>query len=236
MQASRQLLQNDFEVIVPQSKPLSPGEILGCTAPKLKDQDIIIYLGDGRFHLEAIMIANPTLPAYRYDPYSKKFTREYYEHEEMHSLRKHAINQSIECQKFGLILGTLGRQGSPVVLKNLQKRLEEKGKTCTVVLLSEIFPSKLDQFNDIDCWIQIACPRLSIDWGYAFTKPLLNPYEASVVLDSIPYQENYPMDFYENDSLGNWTPNHGKGIRKPRVKPTPSSKLNQKRVEQPVVN
>ena len=30
-------------------------------------------------------------------------------------------------------------------------------------------------------WIQIACPRLSIDWGYAFAKPLLSPYEVSQV-------------------------------------------------------
>ena len=29
----------------------------------------------------------------------------------------------------------------------------------------------------VDAWIQIACPRLSIDWGYAFKKPLLSPYE-----------------------------------------------------------
>jgi 2-(3-amino-3-carboxypropyl)histidine synthase len=60
-------------------------------------------------------------------------------------------------------------------------------------------------------WIQIACPRLSIDWGYAFPKPLLTPYEASVVLDAIDWQSIYPMDFYANDSLGPWTPNHGKG-------------------------
>lgn len=33
-----------------------------------------------RFHLEAIMIANPTIPAYRYDPYARVFTRERYDH------------------------------------------------------------------------------------------------------------------------------------------------------------
>ena len=27
---------------------------------------IFSYLGDGRFHLEAVMIANPSIPAYRY--------------------------------------------------------------------------------------------------------------------------------------------------------------------------
>jgi 2-(3-amino-3-carboxypropyl)histidine synthase len=33
--------------------------------------DAIIYLGDGRFHLESVMIANPSVAAYRYDPYAK---------------------------------------------------------------------------------------------------------------------------------------------------------------------
>ena len=50
--------------------------------------------------------------------------------------------------------------------------------------------------------------RLSIDWGYAFPKPLLSPYEASVALKTVQWQEKYPMDFYSNDSLGAWTNNH----------------------------
>jgi hypothetical protein len=28
-------------------------------------------------------------------------------------------------------------------------------------------------------WVQVACPRLSIDWGKAFPKPLLTPYEVT---------------------------------------------------------
>ncbi len=37
------------------------GEILGCTSPTVGGADILIYLGDGRFHLESAMIANPNL-------------------------------------------------------------------------------------------------------------------------------------------------------------------------------
>ncbi|CAG8677558.1 14399_t:CDS:10 [Funneliformis caledonium] len=211
IQATKKHLEDDYSLFVPQAKPLSPGEILGCTSPKLGEQDAIIYLGDGRFHLESIMIANPDIPAFRYDPYSKKFTRERYDHTEMHSLRKHAIDLAKRAKKFGLILGTLGRQGSPKVLEYLETKIKSHGLDYICVLLSEIFPNKLEQFQDIDAWIQIACPRLSIDWGYAFQKPLLTPYEASVALDAIDWQSNYPMDFYANDSLGPWTPNHGKG-------------------------
>jgi 2-(3-amino-3-carboxypropyl)histidine synthase len=32
-----------YEAMIPRSKPLSPGEILGCTAPRLSDVDAILY-------------------------------------------------------------------------------------------------------------------------------------------------------------------------------------------------
>ncbi|KAK7883116.1 hypothetical protein WMY93_029290 [Mugilogobius chulae] len=209
LQAVSSALKPDYEVLVPQCRPLSPGEILGCTSPRLdRNVNAIIYLGDGRFHLESIMIANPDTPAYRYDPYSKVFSREYYDHNAMRELRLQAIDKARSAQRWGLILGSLGRQGSPKVLEHLESRLESLGKSFTRVLLSEIFPSKLELMADVDAWIQIACPRLSIDWGTAFKKPLLSPYEAAVALQEVSWKEVYPMDFYSNQSCGPWTPNH----------------------------
>lgn len=58
----------------------------------------------------------------------------------------------------------------------------------------------------------MACPRLSIDWGTAFPKPLLTPYEAAVALRDISWQQPYPMDFYAGSSLGPWTVNHGRDL------------------------
>lgn len=91
------------------------------------------YVGDGRFHLESIMIANPTVPAFRYDPYSKKLTRERYDHVEMRDVRMDAVRRarmsithyetggkSADDQPlWGVVLGTLGRQGN---FKQLQVR------------------------------------------------------------------------------------------------------------------
>lgn len=198
-----------YNITVPQSKPLSPGEILGCTAPKV-DCDAIVYLGDGRFHLEAIMIANPKIPAYKYDPYEKKFTIEQYDHKTMQENRHKQLKIAEEAGKFGLILGTLGRQGSTKVLSNIEKQIKNADRKYIKILLSEIFPSKLNLFG-LDAFVQIACPRLSIDWGLAFSKPLLTPYECSVSLGNSRWMKEdgtYPMDFYSNDSLGPWTPNY----------------------------
>ncbi|KAJ2994441.1 Diphthamide biosynthesis protein 1 [Globomyces sp. JEL0801] len=211
-------LSTDYELYVPQCRPLSKGEILGCTAPKLNGQELLIYLGDGRFHLEAIMIANPGVSSYRYDPYSKKFTRELYDHKEMYALREEAISIAKTGKKYGLILG------SSKVMDHIEKQLRERNIEYVRILLSEILPDKLSLFNDIDVFIQIACPRLSIDWGYSYPKPLLTPYEAAVVFEQIPKWSTvgdgtYPMDFYAKDSLGPWTPNHDPNIK---VKPVRS--------------
>lgn len=51
---------------------------------------------------------------------------------------------------------------------------------------------------------QVACPRLSIDWGKGFAKPVLTPYEALVCLGETEWREVYPMDFYASGS-GPWT-------------------------------
>jgi 2-(3-amino-3-carboxypropyl)histidine synthase len=209
-----------LRVVTPQIAPLSKGEVLGCTAPKLEasaNVDLILYLGDGRFHLEAAMIANPNLPAYRYDPYSRKLTRESYSHEAMLGMRSSAIATANKAKKWGLILGALGRQGNSNTLNMIETHLQQKGIPFINLLLSEIYPGKLAMFEDVDCWVQVACPRLSIDWGYAFPRPLLTPYEALVVLGSQNHWDEgdgvYPVDYYANNGLGRTTEKVAKLVR-----------------------
>lgn len=233
-----------YQVTIPQVKPLSPGEILGCTSPKLpqgvaEGVDGIIYVGDGRFHLESIMIANPRLPAFRYDPYEKRFVREWYDHKTMRGNRSQAVDlarQSIQMDSnsnekgWGLVLGTLGRQGSTKVLSHLTAMLGPSKLPVVPILLSELSPQKLSLFGpSLSVFVQTSCPRLSIDWGDAFERPLLSPYEAAVAFDKTKgwvnrievqgenqkeQEGDYPMDFYADQSRGPWTPRHGQGVRK----------------------
>lgn len=184
------------------------------------------------------MIANPTVPAFRYDPYSKKLTRERYNHDEMRRNRDQAVQSARESitsltpsldlteqdlttklsgpgqqpQLWGVILGTLGRQGS---FKQLQAIINQlSGSRISIpyvpILLSEVSPAKLSLFDPhISTFVQTSCPRLSIDWGYAFTRPLLSPYEANVALGRVngwmgeaieggeTKKTTYSMNFYE---------------------------------------
>lgn len=201
----RSVLEDDgIYVIPPQTRPLSKGEVLGCTSARLDELlDAMVYVGDGRFHLESSMIHNPHIPAFRYDPYLRKFTREHYDHAQMVLVRRDAIETARRASRVGLILGALGRQGNPQTLDRLERVFAEAGIETVKIILSEIFPQKLAMFDHIDAFVQVACPRLSIDWGYAFTKPLLTPYEAMTLMGGDTWvEEYYPMDYYKKDGYG----------------------------------
>lgn len=211
------MTQKNYEhVSIPQVKPLSPGEVLGCTSPKLHQHTtktaVVCFVADGRFHLESTLISNPHINTfYRYDPYGKSLTEEAYDYAGMHKLRLTATQQAKSAQTFGIILGTLGRQGNPAIVKQIQTSLRAHKKRSFLMLLSEITPAKLQLFGDkVDAWVQVACPRLSVDWGHYLShdnRPVLTPYELSVALEETEWQEVYPMDFYSQEG-GPWSNYH----------------------------
>lgn len=55
-------------------------------------------------------------------------------------------------------------------------------------------------------WVQVACPRLSIDWGEAFDKPLLTPYEVSFLCLSPMIQLRQAHLQHTGSILGSFSP------------------------------
>ncbi|KAG1657037.1 hypothetical protein FOA52_009232 [Chlamydomonas sp. UWO 241] len=244
IQLGRQRLAGDYPSLdIPKVKPLSPGEVLGCTAPVLPkgnpdapSPDALLFVADGRFHLEAIMIANPELPAFRYDPYARALTRERYDQRGMRSVRRRMIERARNGgPRWAVVLGTLGRQGNPHIVTMLQGHLSARGLPFVTLLMSEISPSRLAAIEDVDVFVQVACPRLSIDWGEGFARPTLTPYEALIALGEVPAWweeaggrgadtndgdagsiEPYPMDYYSKDGgvwNSSWHKNAAKAAR-----------------------
>ncbi|WUR03419.1 diphthamide biosynthesis enzyme (DPH1) [Vairimorpha necatrix] len=177
---------------MPQIKPLSRSEVLGCTSPIIKNSKNVISIGDGRFHLESVMINNPTLSFYQYCPFSRKLTREFYDYDKMVKNREKNIKKARAGKIFGIILGTLGKQGNKTILKNVISKL--KDYKLYVFQMEEITPNLLDRYEFIDSFVQISCPRLSTDWGESFKKPLLSSYEVFYELGS-----EYKLDYYSKE-------------------------------------
>lgn len=81
-----------------------------------------------------------------------------------------------------MILGTLGRQGSPKIFQRIRQLLG-KSRRVYLFLMAELNPAKMSTINGIEvrqvhsntykmfqAWVQVSCPRLSIDWGSGFSK------------------------------------------------------------------
>lgn len=69
----------------------------------------------------------------RYDPYGRVLTQEEYDQEGMRRVRRAAVERARDARSWGLVLGTLGRQGNPRILDHLQQLMVAKGLQHSVV-------------------------------------------------------------------------------------------------------
>lgn len=65
----------------------------------------------------------------------------------MKQIRFEQLEKAKDAKFFGVILGTLGRQGSTKVLDEIQELMRRHNKKYFVLFLSEILPDKLKRFK-----------------------------------------------------------------------------------------
>ena len=138
---SKAILEKEgyINLLIPQEKPRSSGEVLGCTSPVLEDNSTVVFLCDGRFHMEAVMIRNPTTKFYQYNPYNKIMSIEEYDNKKMMQIRQDAIKISKNNGKrICIIFGVLGRQGNQYILQRIEDSLKGKGLEYTILMNSEV--------------------------------------------------------------------------------------------------
>ena len=81
---------------------------------------------------------NPSVRTLRYNPYTMELTEEEYNLNKMRSIRSTEIEKAKIATHWGIVLGTLGRQGNEMILERLKTILKKKNIVYDVVLLSEI--------------------------------------------------------------------------------------------------
>eukprot|EP00768_Dysnectes_brevis_P002845 gnl/Dysnectes_brevis/2080_a2410_1306.p1 GENE.gnl/Dysnectes_brevis/2080_a2410_1306~~gnl/Dysnectes_brevis/2080_a2410_1306.p1 ORF type:complete len:343 (+),score=47.26 gnl/Dysnectes_brevis/2080_a2410_1306:152-1180(+) len=168
------LHEHGRQVTLPRRSPLPPGEILGCTCPQFPDVDCIVSVVDGLFHLEAAALANPDKKIIRLDPTSLTIDQPDCRVSTRITGRREVV-RSLPDGRAGVVLGTLGRQGSVGTFRHLYRTMSPRP---LLVVLPEVFPHFLSRWG-IAWWVQLACPRLSLDWGDEMGSTiLLNAQEA----------------------------------------------------------
>lgn len=148
------------------------GQVIGCNvsnAIKIKDKvDSFLFIGSGKFHpLEIALKTNK--PVYIANPSSKTIERlPVKKIEEYKKRRKGAYLKFLAANKIGILISikpgqyTLGRYSTlNEKLKKafvLQKKLK---KESYIFLFDTLTENDLENFPDIECWVNTACPRLN---------------------------------------------------------------------------
>ncbi|MBI2499664.1 diphthamide synthesis protein [Candidatus Woesearchaeota archaeon] len=136
------------------------GPILGCNIDKIlpiKDEvDAFLYIGSGDFH--PLALAKLNKPIYIANPLTNKFSK--ISEEEIKKLEKQLKGKIIKyytAKKLGIIVSTKPGQNLFFQALNLQKKLK---KPSFLFICNDLDLNELENFPDIDLWINTACPRI----------------------------------------------------------------------------
>lgn len=197
VESARMMLKdNGFSVAPTKGKgQLMDAQVFGCEfypAFYARDgTDAFVFLGQSMFHAVGVALATGRLTL-MLDPY-------YDEVKEVNTIAEGlkrraflAVYKALDAQRIGLIVGLKEGQIMLNRVKDIKSRLEEHGKSVRLIALTEVTEEKLRVFTDVDAFIQIACPRISID--DEFSRPVLSVPQAYVLLKmldkkSVEYDE-----------------------------------------------
>jgi len=184
------LTSGGIEVKIGEGKgQLNDGQVFGCEfypATQLKDKvDAYVFLGQSNFHAAGIALST-NMPTYVLDPYFNE-VREVTEFaQKLKTKATLAIYKAADAQSFGIIIGLKEGQLSKVFALKFKKELEKEGKTVQLFALTDITNERLKNLKGIDAFIQVACPRISLD--NQFDKPVLSTPQANALLKILRHE------------------------------------------------
>ena len=162
---------------------LNDGQVFGCEfypAKEIEEQvDVNVFLGQSNFHAAGVALAT-NKPTYVLDPYFNE-VREVSEFaKKLQKKATLAIYKAAEAETFGIIVGLKEGQLSKLSALKFKKELEKEGKSIQLIALTDITNERLKNLKGIDAFIQVACPRISID--NQFDMPVLSTPQANALL------------------------------------------------------
>jgi len=178
------LEDNGIKVKIGKGKgQLNDGQVFGCEfypAMEIRDQvDVNVFLGQSNFHAAGIALST-NKPTYVLDPYFNEIHEVTDFAQKLQKKATLAIYQAADAKTFGIIVGLKEGQLSKLTALKFKRELEKEGKEVQLFALTDITNERLRNLKGIDAFIQVACPRISID--NHFDKPLLSTPQATALL------------------------------------------------------
>jgi len=136
------------------------GKILGCNvdnALKIKNKvDSYLYIGTGEFHPVEVALETGKR-VYTFNPITNEFS-ELKNVEEFKKKQKGAYLRFLNAKKIGILVSTKPGQCNLNLALKLKKTIK---KEIFIFLCDNIREEELENFPDIDYWVNTACPRIT---------------------------------------------------------------------------
>jgi len=154
-------------------------QILGCDVSALNKirgkVECILYFGAGYFHaLAPGAVEDYTLPPVLWvDPYSKEVKWIDEELRRIQKKRKIALAKAYEAKTFGILVSTKIGQYGLESAHEIKRAIEKEGRKAVLICGGTFDFTSLNNFTDVQCFINTACPRL-IDDQNKLRVPIIN--------------------------------------------------------------
>lgn len=147
------------------------GQILGCSIEEFPGVDAFLYVGDGEFHPIALSLKN-SKPVFVYNPFSRSFSRlDESRAKQYKKTRETALKKFYMSEKVGILVSTKPGQNQLNRALELKRKLD---KEAYILLSDNIDFEGLENFPFIECFVNTACPRISLDDQKRAPRPIVS--------------------------------------------------------------
>lgn len=171
-------------------------QALGCNYTGAQrvaaEVDAFLFLGTGQFHPLGLAFSVDR-PVYSLDPLQATLEPPL-DRAALIARRQLTVAALRDAQRWGILVSSFPGQHRPGMAKALQARAAAHGRSAEMILFARLDPQDLVG-RDLEAYVSTACPRIALDDGALYPRPLLTPPEFLMALGELPL-EPYRFDTY----------------------------------------
>ena len=89
----------------------------------------------------------------------------------------------------GIIVSSKYGQQNLKMAEDLNVSFQEKDYKSTIIYLDEVRSEHLNNFTEIEAFVNTACPRIALDGINGILRPMISVKEAYIVLEKIKWED-----------------------------------------------
>jgi 2-(3-amino-3-carboxypropyl)histidine synthase len=173
-----------------------PAQALGCNytgaEAVVAQVDAFLFLGTGQFHPIGLAFAVDR-PVWSLDPLQNLLEAPI-DRSTLVGRRQLTVAKARDARRWGILVSTFGGQNRSPTALALQERARAAGREAELLVFDRLDPRDLEG-RAFDAYVNTACPRIALDDGGNYGRPILTPPEFLMALGELPLAP-YRFDTY----------------------------------------